>query len=341
MSVRYSDRKTQRFYFEENGVERSYVIIYGDELEILTGVAFKGADYAKVIYRGRTGAIKHYRLSDGGSGADVGPKRALEMYFLDVGQGDAALIVTPNNTKILVDGGVRQKTTAEFLIWKYRLDKPANRLTINHMFLSHADADHVTELIAILAHPRITVEQIWHNGIATYRSGFNQSLGDVSDGKLCTVHSALDDLVGQDLTDTFTKWTEAVRASGASYQALDQRAGTLDIGDPDIRLEITGPWLESDGTLAWLGNKSHTINGHSLTFRLIHDHVRVLFSGDMNVSGAKHILSHPIAALSLDSHVFKSPHHGSHDYYQPYLDVVRPVISVVSSGDSPDEPVNT
>ncbi len=336
MAIRFSNRKTQRFYFQDSGDEKSYVIIYGDKVDFKPGPSFKGAGYSKVKYRGRTGAIKHYNLGGGVHGADVRKKRALEMYFLDVGQGDAAFVVTPNDTKILVDGGVRRTTTAEFLIWKYRLDKTANRLTINHLFLSHADADHVKGLIPILKHPRITVQHIWHNGIGLYDSGFNKSLGNVSGGILKTVHSSLADLDGADLTQTFEKWTDAVRKSGASYQALHRGSGTLDIGDPDIRLEVTGPQREADGALKWFHDKSHTINGHSLTFRLVHDHVRILFSGDMNIDGAKHILAQPGAALGLDSHVLKSPHHGSHEFHQPFLNAVQPVVTVVSSGDSPD-----
>jgi beta-lactamase superfamily II metal-dependent hydrolase len=55
------------------------------------------------------------------------------MYFLDVGQGDAAFVVTPNNTKILVDGGLRDRALG-FLIWKYRLDITGNTVTIDHLF---------------------------------------------------------------------------------------------------------------------------------------------------------------------------------------------------------------
>lgn len=336
MAIHFSNRKTQRFYFQEGGEEKSYVIIYGDEVNTKTGPSFKGDRHKKVDYRGRVGAVRHYKLGNNQVGADLRQRRSLEMYFLDVGQGDAAFVVTPNNTKILVDGGVKLTTTAEFLIWKYRLDKPANTLTIDHLFLSHADSDHVRGLIAVLKHPRITVRNIWHNGIGLYKSGFNTDLGEVSDGRLSTLHSSLNDLQGKSLTNTFKAWIDAVTESGASYRALHRDAAEVDIGDPDIRLEVTGPLKESDGTLKWFGDKSHTINGHSLTFRLIHDHVRVLFSGDINVEGSKHILAHPGAALGLDAHVLKSPHHGSHEFHQPYFDSVRPLITVVSSGDSPD-----
>lgn len=335
MALRFSTRKTQRFYYQLDGEDESYVLIYGDEIDIRDGASFKGPDYAKAVYRGREGAVRKYSIG-GEKKPDVGTERAMEMYFLDVGQGDAAFIVTPGGRKILVDGGLRRTTTTDFLVWKYRLDKPNTRLTIDHLFLSHADEDHVVGLIPLLKHPRVTVKNIWHNGIALYASGYNEKLGHVADDKLHTLHSSLDDLDGADLTDTFGEWIAAVREQGANYAALSKADGAVDVGDPDVRMEITSPIKESDGTLLWLKDKSHTINGHSLTFRLVHGHVRVCFSGDMNVEGGKHILAQPGGALSLDAHVFKSPHHGSHEFHIPYLDAVRPLITVVSSGDSPD-----
>ncbi len=124
--------------------------------------------------------------------------------------------------------------------------------------------------------------------------------------------------------------------SGANYNALDASDETVDIGDPNIRLEIISPVLEDDNIFKWFSSKSKTINGHSLTFRITYGHVRTFFSGDLNTKGSKHILKKPNMALRLNSHIFKSPHHGSHDYHQPLLDAISPMISVVSSGDSPD-----
>ncbi|MGH1566062.1 MAG: hypothetical protein ACRBB5_01245 [Nitrosopumilus sp.] len=46
----------------------------------------------------------------------------LEIYFLDVGQGDAILVQTPNDRRILIDGG-RDAKAYSFLKWKYNLKK--------------------------------------------------------------------------------------------------------------------------------------------------------------------------------------------------------------------------
>lgn len=333
MAVRFLDKKTHRFYFVDDNERKGYVLIYGDEVDTVDGAAPSGADFNRVRYRGRLGEWREPPLTQG---------RSLEMYYLDVGQGDAAFVVTPNNTKILVDGGLRDRALG-FLIWKYRLDVPGNTVNIDHLFLSHADGDHVEGLIPLLNHPQITVSNIYHNGIGVFDSGFDHAIGDVSnDGRLTTIHDSLADLNGLDLaddhhSDTFGDWIQAVTNSGATYQMLHSGTGVLNVGDASVTVEILGPRLEADGaSLPWFSDKAHTINGNSLVFRLTHDFVRTFFSGDLNEDGSDHLLSAPGFPLSVNAHVFKAPHHGSHEFSQHLFDAVNPMITVVSSGEVPD-----
>ena len=334
MAVRFLNKKTHRFHFvDEDGKRKSYVLIFGDEVNTVGGAALSGADFRRVRYRGRLGEWKEPPLMQ---------PRSLEMYFLDVGQGDAAFVVTPNDTKILVDGGLRDRALG-FLIWKYRLDVPNNTVNIDHLFLSHADSDHVEGLIPLLNHPQITVSNIYHNGIGIFDSGFEHAIGDVSnDDRLTTIHDSLADLDGLNLADdhhrdVFGDWIQAVSDSGASYRMLHCGTGVLDVGDPEITVEMLGPRLEADGaSLPWFNDKAHTINGNSLVFRLTYRFVRTFFSGDLNEDGSNHLLSEAGAALNVNAHVFKAPHHGSHEFSQKLFNAVKPMITVVSSGEVPD-----
>lgn len=75
----------------------------------------------------------------------------LEINFVDVGQGDSTLIVTPRNKTILIDGG--GSTTDEFDVGKstllpYILDKGYTK--IDYIFISHFDQDHVGGILTIL-----------------------------------------------------------------------------------------------------------------------------------------------------------------------------------------------
>lgn len=333
MAIRFLDKRTHRFHFVDDGEDQSYVLIYGDEVDTVGGAAPSGPDFTRVRYRDRLGEWKEPPLSE---------DRGLELYFLDVGQGDAAFVVTPNNTKILVDGGLQDRALG-FLIWKYRLDIAGNTVTIDHLFLSHADGDHVKGLIPLLNHPQITINHIYHNGIGVFDSGFDTVLGNVSaDDRLTTLHDSVADLNGLDLADdhhmdSFGDWIQAVTDSGATYEALSSASGVFDVDDPAVTVEILGPRREPDGvSLAWFGDKPHTINGHSLVFRLTHDFVRTFFSGDLNEDGSDHLMSAPGFALSVNAHIFKAPHHGSHDFSQHLFEAVNPMITVVSSGEIPD-----
>ena len=71
-------------------------------------------------------------------------KRHLSIYFIDIGQGDSCLIVTPKNKKILIDGG-GNKNEKEFnvgdqVLIPYLLARGIK--TIDYIMVSHFDIDH-------------------------------------------------------------------------------------------------------------------------------------------------------------------------------------------------------
>jgi len=77
---------------------------------------------------------------------------------------------------------------------------------------------------------------------------------------------------------------------------------------------------------------SHTVNGHSIAFRLNYGNVRFYFTGDMNQPSMRMLLD-KVPASELQSEVLKAPHHGSADFYFKALKAMAPVVSLISSGD--------
>ena len=66
----------------------------------------------------------------------------LEIYFIDVGQGDSTLIITPNDKTILVDGGGSfTYDVGKNTLIPYLLDRKIERL--DYVMISHFDEDHV------------------------------------------------------------------------------------------------------------------------------------------------------------------------------------------------------
>lgn len=69
----------------------------------------------------------------------------LKIYFIDVGQGDSSLILTPQNKAILIDGGGsgdnEQYDVGKQVLLPYLLDRRVNKL--DYIIVSHFDSDHV------------------------------------------------------------------------------------------------------------------------------------------------------------------------------------------------------
>ncbi len=79
---------------------------------------------------------------------------------------------------------------------------------------------------------------------------------------------------------------------------------------------------------------SRTINGNSIVLLLKYGNIRLLLTGDLNEeSEAELVKRHDAGEIDLSADFLKAPHHGSADFSIKFLERVRPVISVISSGD--------
>lgn len=74
------------------------------------------------------------------------PKQFLTVAFLDVGQGDAILIESPNGTQMLVDGGRDRSVLRQLPSVMGPLDR-----TLDLIVETHPDADHINGLSEVLA----------------------------------------------------------------------------------------------------------------------------------------------------------------------------------------------
>lgn len=75
----------------------------------------------------------------------------LRVYFIDVGQGDSTLIVTPKNKTILIDGGGSEFSdfnVGEKTLLPYILDRGFNKL--DYIIISHFDSDHCGGLLYVM-----------------------------------------------------------------------------------------------------------------------------------------------------------------------------------------------
>jgi len=139
----------------------------------------------------------------------LGDRSLLELYFIDVGQGDGVLIRTPNNRHILIDGGWPRKSqptgknASDFVDWKFMRDYESGlrAIELDAMVCSHNDQDHYGGLWDLLDTTQwrdgeareldagaVLVEAIYHAGLAWWRPG-ERTLGSwesTEEGKMFT-----------------------------------------------------------------------------------------------------------------------------------------------------------
>lgn len=147
-------------------------LLWGDRVEVVE----KSGGRVKVRARGR----KNYGWVEK---AALGGQALLELYFIDVGQGDGILIKTPGGRHLMIDGGYRRKSqdtgksAADFVDWKFFHDYGEDRIVLDAMIASHCDADHYGGLLDLLAVDEsdeldcegVRVKALYHAGVGWWR----------------------------------------------------------------------------------------------------------------------------------------------------------------------------
>ncbi|HSK78627.1 MAG TPA: MBL fold metallo-hydrolase [Thermoanaerobaculia bacterium] len=310
----------------------------------------------------------------------LGHCKVMRVEFVDVQQGDGALLVTPSKKVMLVDGGDNQ-LFARYLAGRFRrtsLEKPKD---IDCILVTHGDADHFAGLREIHdseSHETswkqlyIRPHRVYHNGLVKRPSKENKK--DVPDVRLLGPTEKLDgrdvivglesDLLAvpdSEMNLPFRRWKEALATYRQRYGPIEFRRlqkgddAAFDFLGDGLKVEVLGPipvtlpdgqtgipFLGKPRGGPHLGNlkfegvsASHTINGHSVVLRITYGNVRYLFAADLNQESEMELLRHD--ADRLEAEVLKTPHHGSADFSTPFIKAVRPVVSVVSSGDESEQ----
>ena len=298
----------------------------------------------------RTGTIPRGLLGP------VDPK-LLEIYVIDVGQGDAILIRTPNHRWHLVDGGPRkatamlEKNARRFLAWKFARDLDMDTVKLENVILSHSDWDHFGGLTEILAsdyriYPderplQTTVERFLHAGIAKFKGSNELGLeDDVIPAANQVSDRATFESPPREFATEYGKLAKAVcelkTADGDPTEARRVRRGDFIPGygeDATVSMRILGPMPENGaGDLPKLGDEGETVNGHSVVMRIDYGDARVLLTGDINSAAEERLLADAPEEFAAD--VVKACHHGSDDLDPRFAHHAGARVTVVSSGDS-------
>ena len=102
------------------------------------------------------------------------PDGKLHMTFLDIGQGDSIFVVTPENHKILIDGGPKDNVLTELDAVMPYFDN-----NIDLLILTHPDSDHVDGFAQIIK--RYKVHNILITGVENSNPSYHEFLKEISD----------------------------------------------------------------------------------------------------------------------------------------------------------------
>lgn len=358
MNVDYiKDEKTTLSYVDGKGKARKRDLLWGDRCEVIS----ISGDKAAVKARGGKGTI---------SVSALGGIPLLELYFIDVGQGDGVLIVTPDRRHIMIDGGYGRekqptgKNAADFVDWKFHADYGEKRINLDAMIASHCDADHyggLWDLISTSQSARAEldtkgtdVDVMYHAGVSWWRDATKKRyLGPIEEidgvayltrllGDRDSVMQAIDPPAGQpELQGEWGEFFEAVLANGCDIQRISQADGFIPgfEADKEVSIKILAPieFKDANGNpvlRAYTRNESQNTNGHSLLLRLDYGHSKVLLTGDLNRKSMQAILKDMHSRQDLQCDVAKGCHHGSDDVSFAFLQAMGAACTIISSGDN-------
>lgn len=298
------------------------------------------------------------------SKADLGDESALKVFYLDVGQGDGALIEI-NNLRILVDAGTGDNmynylTKYHF---KYFLTR-GDQVHIDYLVISHFDKDHYNGFTELINDRRFTFGEIIHPGILKFKVpdgsdekfvselGIREKFG--SKYYLTKIFDDLSTLVepvefSSDFSPMFFNRecgpfiTAVVKARAENRIGVSKRLKAGDVlleqtfNNKTFRIDVLAPFTETiderECFLFWTdGGK--TVNGHSLVLKLTYGERTYLFGGDLNEKSQVYLMKKYGEENPFEVDVAKSCHHGSQDFSVDFMRIVNPYATIISSGDN-------
>lgn len=309
--------REKTYLFEADRKTRVVEVLWGDWLSV-DGVEADG--WLRVIW-GKTGPNPRTLFIPE---AHTNGTRPLEIIFLDVGQGDGAVLITPERGSderiIIIDAGVdgRMHAFLSHRFGKYR----ENAFRFHAAVITHPDQDHYLGFETIFKSPLYSFDVIYHSGLMERpRDGTFEKLGglaqDPADGREYLT-ALLDDrasvaplfaapvaignydyprvirgaLENPGITEFAMLSTEtAMKEAGRSWMP-----GFAPSNGRPYGIEVLGPVVEPDAAgrrrLRRIGSYGETKNGHSVLLRLHFNGFTVLFGGDLNDKAEKFLLGH-------------------------------------------------
>lgn len=304
------------FLFEADRKTKVRQVIWGDFLDIESE---EPDGWLKVVWARKNLARRRELFIPK---SDTIEKRPLEIIFVDVGQGDGSVLITPEtgaNERIIVIDAGEGDNMERFLNGRFRAYRGFN---FDSAVITHPDSDHYLGFKRVFGNPKIGFRTIYHSGLVERPvKGTFQKLGGLSRPPGAKVdyltnlpedNEAIENLFGNPATIGNFDFPAVMNAAVANpkilaYRMLSTEHGTKEDGKTympgfapsDARgycIEVLGPVVERDPAgmpqLRKIKSYGETKNGHSILLRLTFGKFSIFFGGDLNEPAERFLLQH-------------------------------------------------
>lgn len=299
--------------FDQNGKPFRQVL-WGDFLHLDPAQPDDDPNWRHIVWAPKT---KNLKLKI--ARAHTTDVRPLEIIFVDVGQGDGAVLITPerdaNERIIIVDAG-KGEEMGEFLDTRFGAYR--NQTRFHAAVITHPDEDHYGGFGRIFGSGTIKFDRVYHSGLVERPvAGEWPKVGGKTKDTQSKI-SYIENLVEDDATmrQIFSVPPGRREYAGVIKAALDQNAvsrfdmlstahGQVEQGQSWMpgfapsdgrayQIEVLGPMVERSpagkNRLRVIGDYGKTKNGHSVLLRLCYKDFSVLFGGDLNLPAEQYLL---------------------------------------------------
>jgi competence protein ComEC len=248
----------------------------------------------------------------------------LTIYFLDVGQGDSALVIFPHGSTMLIDGG--GELSSGQAQGKAATADPANLSTKEPFEQGVKDKEEGFKGQGFAIGEVVVSRFLW-------------SLGLTKIDYLLATHADADHIQGLSRVARNFEIGEALvgrlAPDNAEFTAFAQSTGRrnapLAMLTAGQRYEIEGVSIEVLWPPTARPGRRQSGNNDSLVLRLRYGANAILFTGDIEREGEEGLLK---SGASLGAEILKVPHHGSKTSSSAaFLDAVRPRLAIISVGE--------
>lgn len=272
-------------------------LLWGD---FVSELGRRDGEWVEVRGRGENGWMREDELQQ---------ERLLEVNFVDVGQGDGAFLVTPDDEFLVIDAGEKDNLY-RFLRWRFNLrNHPEREIRLKAGILSHPDSDHYRGFDPLFASDQLRFDTIYHNCLVERRGDDRLGTRREVDGvdyvaEVIRDQEGVERIVGDDRNVGRTWYPNLLRDCLRSGRTGELRGLCSLDGfvpgfeeDRELSMRVLGPVpeeIDDQGGLGlrWLGSRGETKNGHSVVLKLEYRDVSVLLGGDLNIPAEEYLLAH-------------------------------------------------